>query len=165
MSEDQAAVAEAPEAPKRKRNQPAPVRIVAIALGVPLILTILFIVLYAAGVLRDENRAKYCAVYAPVSADLQPLDDFEAAVAAGDIVTIIQAVNPLGESLHHLRATAADPAIRSRLKTMNEYVIAVELAARTHDADELAALAAGIGVFQADRKEFLRESAEYCRYR
>jgi hypothetical protein len=148
-----------------KRHKPAPARIVAIALGVPLLLTLLFVILYATGVIRDERRADYCANYAPVSADLGLFDNFADDLAAGDPATIIASVSKLRLSLGSLGGQASTAVIQDRLHTMVTYLQRVELAARAHDDLALAELNDQITAFASDRHQFLNHSAEYCRYR
>ncbi|MDR1806426.1 MAG: hypothetical protein LBR33_00665 [Propionibacteriaceae bacterium] len=156
--------APAPAAPK-KRNKAAPGRIVAIAVGVPVLLCLLFVVLYSKGVIRDEQRANYCAVYAPLSADLSVFSAFGDDLAEGDPATVIAAVTAVRAELDQLSAKPSTPVIENRLKTMTDYLREVEVAARAHDDAQLAALNDRLVTFTSDRQEFLRQSAEYCRYR
>jgi hypothetical protein len=168
MTEDRAAgpaEAEAEPRPRPRRHRAAPARIIGIAVGVPLLLCAVFVALYLTGAIRDEQRANYCAVYAPVSADLQLFEGFAADLQAGDPRTVIASSMNLRARLDALADLPSTDVIESRLRTMDEFLLEVEIAARAHNEETLAALAARLDSFTADRREFLRQSAEYCRYR
>jgi hypothetical protein len=154
-----------PAPPERRRNKPAPLRIVAVAVGVPVLLAVLFVVLYATGVIRDERRAGYCAVYSPLSADLGRFDQFATDLAGGDPATVYTSVAAVREQLDPLIAAPSSAVIQNRLTTMRAFLREADLAARRHDAAALAELNGRIESFVADRREFVRQSAEYCRYR
>jgi len=142
-----------------------PLRTVAVACGVPVLLLAMFIALYASGLIRDERRADYCAAYAPVSADLDLFDHLASALGQADPSVVLTAVTDLRGQLDDLVDRPSTKAITSSLAAMTDYLRQVELAARRHDAATLTDLAGQLDSFTADRQEFLRQSAEYCRYR
>jgi hypothetical protein len=147
-------------------RRPRWVRNLAIGLGVPLVVAAIFVALVVTDVIRDGQRADYCAVYADTSAPLVPLySELEEALAAGDAVTILFVVLAVRENIDPLDETPATPRIDARLRSMNDYLRRVELAARARDQVALDDLAFNIGLFRANRQGFLVESSEYCRYR
>jgi hypothetical protein len=149
----------------KARGKTAPLRIVAIAVGVPAALCALFVILYTTGVIRDEQRANYCAVYTPLSTDLGEFDQFARDLGGGDPTTIIASVAAARQPVDALLAQPSSAVIVNRLTTMRSFLRETELAARAHDASALADLNGRIESFVADRREFTRQSAEYCRYR
>jgi hypothetical protein len=138
---------------------------VAIALGVPLALSLLFVILYTTGLIRDERRADYCAVYAPVSADLSLFDNFAADLAEGRPSAVLTTTLELRQRIDALTDQPSTALIHDRLAAMTDYLRRVELAARAHDPEALAELSTRLPVFAANRQQFLNYSAEYCRYR
>jgi hypothetical protein len=139
---------------------------VTIAIGVPLLLAALFVVLYATGVLRDEQRADYCAVWAPLSAELASFDVLADDLEAADPTVVLTSVMQVRELVNQMTAQPSTSAIEAELEAMTEYLRSVELAARRHDSASLTELAGQFDTsFTTHRQEFLRLSAEYCRYR
>ncbi|MDR1512860.1 MAG: hypothetical protein LBS56_05170 [Propionibacteriaceae bacterium] len=163
MTDDAAAGTELEPGPKRRRNRPA--RMLAVGLGVPLLVSAVFVVLYATGVIRDGHRADYCAGYTPISTDLGRFDAFARDLQAGDPVTAMATIAELRAQVDELAALPSSPVIENRLDTMTAFLLEAEVAARAHDGEAMAELADRLASFAADRQEFIVQSAEYCRYR
>ncbi|MDR1386057.1 MAG: hypothetical protein LBJ44_00380 [Propionibacteriaceae bacterium] len=148
---------------RRRRVGQAWPRVLGIAVGVPLLAIVVFVVLVASGVVQDRSKREYCRSWSQLADGLgQQQASYTAALADGDRVALGRITVLLIDDLESLSESARATGMDGPVEAMLEHLRAQQAALDENDEAKLAEVAERVDQFVSQSQELLAASVRAC---